>query len=261
MLKMTLATLFIAGLTAGLPGCPGAGAGEGEGEGGEGEGAGEGEGEGGGEGEGEGGGGAPAHCGVACAVDGDCGANEACLLGSCAARPAPCTTDDACTTSLSGWVTACAANSDCPGQVCFDNGGAGVCAFLEGAGCAVGAPLAGQDIAGAAVSVCANAGKCVNNNICLEACSTDPDCTTGKCDVAAGFCQFDCVTSADCTGAQSVCVDIGAVTGVAGFNGLNACGCADDTECTTASQDVCHEGLCSCSSDAVCTNAGETCNG
>lgn len=198
-------------------------------------------------------------CQEECSVDADCmemgmDLGFTCSEGRCTSDSGKCTGDIDCQVQLSGWVTTCAAQAECPGQVCIDiGGGQGRCAtppsdFIM---CETlmqkeiqAPPIEG----GADVTVCANTDYTCKDSVCQNPCESDTDCSMlpgfPHCDTGTGACQ--CTSDEDCKATNSpvssVCHD--------GF-----CGCGKDEDCAGATNaDVCTaSGFCGCSDATVCT--------
>jgi len=194
------------------------------------------------------------YCQEACNVDEDCfvgGVDSTldCVDNRCTGEPPPgCTDDGQCVATFSGWALDCAAQADCPGQVCIDiGGGVGKCAFSSdmipctppAVDAMYPAIEGGMDFA-----VCANQDyTCGDSGQCENPCESDGDCVVpgyGKCYVDTGICG--CASDADCSGDSPKCTDRG------------FCGCAEDANCTAAGTgDVCNDGSCGCSAASACT--------
>jgi hypothetical protein len=115
-------------------------------------------------------------CGVTCAADTDCAANEVCVGGVCTADGVTCAAE-----------TDCAANEVCVGGVCT----------AEGVTCAAGQALCGSfcvDLAtdphncGACGFTC-GAGSVCGAGVCGVPCNAAGDCPQGHTCTSAGVCS------------------------------------------------------------------------
>lgn len=192
-----------------------------------------------------------------CAGDADCTVNGmdiglTCQDGLCAGSAGGCTEDQECVAQFSGWVTECADQAGCPGQVCIDvGGGVGRCAtppsdfvmcetFMQSE---IMMPVIEG---GMEVAVCANTDFECRDNACINPCSSDDECANipglPKCNTGTGQCE--CSSDDDC-----------AASGVEGFAVCKTtyCGCGSDADCANSpNADVCNDGACGCSSSDVC---------
>ncbi|MCA9545770.1 MAG: scavenger receptor cysteine-rich domain-containing protein, partial [Myxococcales bacterium] len=190
-------------------------------------------------------------CLVACAEDADCADGFTCQNDRClpAAPVAGCAEDSECTALFSGWITMCAAQADCPGQVCVAFGEGGVCANApsEFVMCAAFGQAESEQALfpeGDAVTVCAQTRARCNDSgetaYCETFCAEDAHCAAADypvCDVDSGR----CVCTADsCAFNASVCGDDG------------ICRCAADEDCTEGNTDTCYDGVCGCSEATIC---------
>jgi hypothetical protein len=218
-------------------------------------------------------------CAEHCAADGDCtlmgmDLGYTCKEGVCAGG---CTDDASCVVQFSGWITDCAAQAECPGQVCIDiGGGVGKCAtppsdfvmceaFMQ-VEVMFPAIEGGMDL-----TVCANTSYTCNadSGQCENPCNDNTECMLNvahpSCNTDTGICE--CTADSDCMGAMlpgyvkcnaGVCgcgadADCAGVASGTKCTAQGFCGCASDAECTAANGDTCYDGLCGCSSDATCT--------
>lgn len=190
-------------------------------------------------------------CVEECAEDADCADGFTCQNDRClpAAPVAGCAEDSECTALFSGWITMCAAQADCPGQVCVAFGEGGVCANApsEFVMCAAFGQAESEQALfpeGDAVTVCAQTRARCNDSgetaYCETFCAEDAHCAAADypvCDVDSGR----CVCTADsCAFNASVCGDDG------------ICRCAADEDCTEGNTDTCYDGVCGCSEATIC---------
>lgn len=217
-------------------------------------------------------------CVEKCAADADCSLGGTdlgykCVDGFCAGG---CADDNACVQMFSGWVTDCADQAGCPGQVCVDiGGGVGKCAtapsdFLMCETIMQSEIMLPPIEGGAEIAVCANTDYTCQDGQCVNPCEADADCMLfpgqNKCDTGTGLC-----VCAD----DAACMAFNADTPVCTANGFcgcgddsncaadpnyptctsnNFCGCMSDDNCVAAGTgDKCFNGSCGCSAAAACT--------
>lgn len=205
------------------------------------------------------------YCTEQCQVDADClidGADNGfkCVSSYCQKDVGGlCTGDAECVALLSGWVLACNNDNECPGQICIDDGGKGVCAnapsdFLMCDQLGMDEVQAKAYPGGESVTACANSNAKCDSGVCVDPCASDADCANfpdgyKHCNVGTGLCG--CASDSECAGVidASVCVD-----------GL--CRCASDADCTSLPYaDACYDGFCGCSSGAACNDYPPTFDG
>lgn len=197
------------------------------------------------------------YCQESCQKDGDCtimgmDAGYTCQAGVCSSGQSfTCQSNDECDALFSGWVTPCASQNDCPGQVCIAVEGMGLCATAPGNGLTCDVLLMEEVMAttieGAPATVCGKTGTMCDDGVCRDPCKADAECFPDSgyphCNVGTGICE--CQSDDDC-----------AKVGNPASSKCNAgvCGCGADADCMGgANIDKCYDGFCGCSSDAVCT--------
>lgn len=195
-------------------------------------------------------------CTERCVSDSDCTINGMdidfiCEDSRCTGDP--CADDDDCVATFSGWITDCAQQADCPGQVCIDiGGGIGKCATPP-SDFIMCETILQQEVqrplieGGMSVVVCATLDyECHPDlHLCTNPCESDADCNEyvgyPLCNAATGICE--CTSDSDCQLAGS---------GLTACQG-GVCGCADDNECFNLNNsDTCYDGVCGCADDGVC---------
>lgn len=205
-------------------------------------------------------------CQEQCAADGDCtlmgmDSGFKCVDKLCQLL---CTDNNSCVVQYSGFAFAmdCAAQADCPGQVCIDiGGGVGKCATppsdffmcntIPGFADTMFPSIEGD----MDLTVCANSNyECLDGQ-CKDPCAADSDCSLipglSKCDTGSGDCV--CADDAGCLAANPM-------TPVCQASGF--CGCADDSNCSGDTPKCTADGFCGCAEDANCTASGfgDVCN-
>jgi hypothetical protein len=178
------------------------------------------------------------YCTLVCADDDDCFGDGTCENSRCVYEPVevdPCESDELCQAQFSGWTfgTECAAQDDCPGQVCVAVGDTGYCASEPSAFVDCETMMQEEIEAeliedGETVTVCGNnTAVCQDNGVCHDPCQSDDDCTVAGYDT--------CLSNGNC-------------------------GCGSDESCDdVANADTCYDGVCGCSSDDTCEEDNYVC--
>ncbi|MBK8012740.1 MAG: hypothetical protein IPK13_15415 [Deltaproteobacteria bacterium] len=203
-------------------------------------------------------------CQEECAEDDDCmvGGTDigfTCNSGRCTRAVAGCTEDASCVAQANGWfypsagTTPCAADADCPGQVCVEGGYCATapsqylaCTTLSMIEVTIKAIDGTTD-----VTVCgrANTDDAVcDGGTCRNPCNGDEDCSSAQyptCNAGTGTCV--CADSPDSCAGATIGGTVCQASGV--------CGCSADADCLGAGFDTCYSGICGCGDATACTNA------
>ena len=203
--------------------------------------------------------------GIECTTNEECGDGYVCQGNTCAEEEAPagCGSSEDCPVGLlcelgSGECVECLSDDQCGyGDSCIDGA------------CSEGSTTTGGGDSSDTGNPDVGGGGSTGN------CSSDNDCSYGRCDVASGYC-VDCLSDTDCPGnyvcQDMICIDAASAGGGSDTGGLPGGGLDDilggggDTPCTTqadcdASCTVCNPAtsMCEACSDTLACGEGLTC--
>ena len=197
---------------------------------------------------------------VECTTSEECGTDYSCQDGTCVADETGCQSSEDCAVGLlcdlaTAECVECLSDDQCGfGDSCIE----GACTEAGSTGGDTGS---NPDVGG---------GGSTSN------CTSDNDCSYGRCDVASGYC-VDCLSDVDCPGnyvcQDMICIDAASAGGGSGGGGLpgmgdlgDLLGGGGDTSCTSqadcdSSCTVCNleTNLCEACSDTLACEGGLTC--
>ncbi len=203
--------------------------------------------------------------GIECTTNEECGDGYICQSNACVEEeePAGCGSSEDCSVGLlcelgSGECVECLSDDQCGyGDSCVD----GTCTEAGSTGGNNDTGGDNGDIGGG------DSGSSSN-------CSSDNDCSYGRCDVASGYC-VDCLSDTDCPGnyvcQDMICIEASQAGGGSDTGGLpggfeDILGGGGDTPCTSqadcdASCTVCNPttSMCEACSDTLACEGGLTC--